>query len=66
MTRSARRGGEWTRRFIVIIVFFAVVIAPFLLAHSPEGVTVGQGKKLPIWVNQGYRISDFIRLFNIT
>jgi hypothetical protein len=23
-------------------VLFAVVIAPFLLAHSPEGITVGQ------------------------
>ena len=42
--KAARRGGEWTRRFIVITVFFAVVIAPFLLAHSPEGITVGQEK----------------------
>jgi hypothetical protein len=40
--KAANRGGEWTRRFIVVTVLFAVVIAPFLLAHSPEGITVGQ------------------------
>jgi hypothetical protein len=40
--RAEKRGGEWTRRFIVVTVLFAVVIAPFLLAHSPEGITVGQ------------------------
>ncbi len=33
-------GGAWVRRFIVIIVLFGVVIAPFLLAHSGDGVTV--------------------------
>jgi len=35
-------GGSWVRRFIVIVVLFGVVIAPFLLAHSGEGVTVGK------------------------
>ena len=40
--KAATRGGEWVRRVIVCTVLFAVVIAPFLLAHSPEGVTVGQ------------------------
>ena len=39
------RGGEWVRRVIVCTVLFAVVIAPFILAHSPEGVTVGQETK---------------------
>lgn len=33
-------GGAWVRRFIVIIVLFGVVVAPFLLAHSGDGVTV--------------------------
>ena len=28
------------RRFIVIVVLFGVVVAPFLLAHSGDGVTV--------------------------
>jgi len=36
-----KRGGAWIRRFIVTVVLFAVVVAPFLLAHSPEGITVG-------------------------
>ena len=40
--KAAVRGGEWVRRLIVCTVLFAVVVAPFLLAHSPEGVTVGQ------------------------
>jgi hypothetical protein len=33
-------GGAWVRRFIVIVVLFGVVIAPFILAHSGDGVTV--------------------------
>ena len=43
--KAASRGGEWVRRVIVCTVLFAVVIAPFILAHSPEGVTVGQESK---------------------
>ena len=43
--KAATRGGEWVRRVIVCTVLFAVVIAPFILAHSPEGVTVGQESK---------------------
>ena len=43
--KAASRGGEWVRRVIVCTVLFAVVIAPFILAHSPEGVTVGQETK---------------------
>ena len=43
--KAATRGGEWVRRGIVCTVLFAVVIAPFILAHSPEGVTVGQETK---------------------
>ena len=50
--KAAARGGEWVRRVIVCTVLFAVVVAPFLLAHSPEGVTVGQ------------ETSHFIGLFN--
>jgi hypothetical protein len=33
-------GGAWVRRVIVIVVLFGVVVAPFLLAHSGDGVTV--------------------------
>ena len=32
--------GAWTRRIIVLTVLFGVIIAPFILAHSEEGVTV--------------------------
>jgi hypothetical protein len=32
--------GAWTRRIIVFTVLFGVIIAPFILAHSDEGVTV--------------------------
>tara|TARA_R100001224_G_C3961273_1_gene129228 strand:- start:216 stop:620 length:405 start_codon:yes stop_codon:yes gene_type:complete len=35
-------GGAWVRRFIVVVVLFGVVIAPFILAHSGDGVTVAQ------------------------
>ena len=33
-------GGNIVRRTIVITVLFGVIIAPFILAHSNEGVTV--------------------------
>ena len=32
--------GAWTRRIIVLTVLFGVIIAPVILAHSEEGVTV--------------------------
>lgn len=51
---AARNGGVWTRRAIVGVCLFAVVIAPFILAHSPEGITVGTEKSLfgiINWVN---------------
>tara|TARA_R100001163_G_scaffold1462_2_gene2408 strand:+ start:112 stop:516 length:405 start_codon:yes stop_codon:yes gene_type:complete len=38
-------GGAWVRRFIVIVVLFGVVIAPFILAHSGDGVTVASDYK---------------------
>ena len=33
-------GGAIVRRIIVVTVLFGVIIAPFILAHSDEGVTV--------------------------
>lgn len=39
--QAAKRGGEWVRRLIVVTVLFGVVVAPFILAHSPEGITIG-------------------------
>ncbi len=46
--KASKRGGEWIRRLIVCVVLFAVVVAPFLLAHSPEGITIG-GEKTWLW-----------------
>tara|TARA_Y100000356_G_C11249176_1_gene285952 strand:- start:258 stop:653 length:396 start_codon:yes stop_codon:yes gene_type:complete len=43
--QAAKRGGEWVRRLIVVTVLFGVIVAPFILAHSPEGVTVGSSKE---------------------
>ena len=37
--------GAWTRRIIVLTVLFGVIIAPFILAHSEEGVTVASEYK---------------------
>lgn len=54
--QAAKRGGEWTRRMIVITVLFAVVIAPFLLAHSPEGITVGSDKS---WLFGLLKFTDY-------
>ncbi len=39
--RASSRGGEWVRRLIVCVILFAVVVAPFLLAYSSKGVTIG-------------------------
>ncbi len=43
--KASKRGGEWVRRVIVCTVLFAVIVAPFILAHSPEGITVGTENK---------------------
>jgi hypothetical protein len=56
--KAATRGGEWVRRVIVCTVLFAVVVAPFILAHSPEGVTVGQETSSLLWSIQGNQVSD--------
>jgi|TARA_R110001583_G_scaffold10809_2_gene49675 hypothetical protein len=40
--RRTAEGGAWVRRFIVIVVMFGAIIAPYLLAYSGQGVTVGK------------------------
>jgi len=60
-------GGAWVRRFIVIVVLFGVVVAPFLLAHSGDGVTVAS--EYSEWWGQtlhGYVILPEIRTSIIT
>ena len=67
-------GGAWVRRFIVIIVLFGVVIAPYLLAHSGDGITVateyskwfGLSKGVSYQTLYGYVILPEIRTSIIT
>ena len=39
---AAKRGGVWVRRGITVVILFAVVIAPFVLAFTGQGVTVAK------------------------
>ena len=45
-------GGAWVRRIIVVTVLFGVIIAPFILAHSDEGVTVAKNYNW-LWLFKG-------------
>jgi|TARA_A100001391_G_scaffold34378_1_gene18644 hypothetical protein len=45
-------GGAWVRRVIVVTVLFGVIIAPFILAHSDEGVTVAKDYSW-FWIFKG-------------
>lgn len=38
--KAAARGGIWIRRGFVACILFAVIIAPFILAYSGNGVTI--------------------------
>ena len=40
--KAAERGGVWVRRGIVFITFFAIVVAPFVLAFTGQGVSVAR------------------------
>jgi len=40
--KAAARGGVYVRRFLVGITFFAIIIAPFILAFTSEGVSIAQ------------------------
>lgn len=37
---AARAGGVWVRRFITIVILFAVVVAPFIVSFTGQGVSV--------------------------
>ena len=38
--KAVNRGGVWVRRFITIVILFAVVVAPFIMAFTGQGVSV--------------------------
>jgi hypothetical protein len=37
---ASKRGGVWVRRFIVVCVLFAVIVAPLMVAYTNVPVTV--------------------------
>ena len=50
--KRTRDGGAWVRRIIVVTVLFGVIVAPFILAHSNEGVTVAKDYNW-LWLFKG-------------
>lgn len=40
--RASARGGVWIRRFLVAITFFAIVVAPFVIAFTDIGVSMSR------------------------
>lgn len=56
--RAAGRGGVWVRRGIVATVLFAIVIVPFIMAFSDNGVTVEVTKGWWIFAKDVYETQD--------
>lgn len=40
--KASARGGVWVRRGITVVILFAVVIAPFVIAFTGQGVSVSK------------------------
>jgi len=40
--RAASRGGVWVRRGLVAITFFAIIVAPFIVAFTDIGVSMSR------------------------
>lgn len=38
--KALGRGGIWVRRLITIVILFAVVVAPFVVSYTGQGVSV--------------------------
>jgi hypothetical protein len=43
--RASARGGVWVRRGLVAITFFAIVVAPFIVAFTDIGVSMATRDK---------------------
>jgi hypothetical protein len=43
--RASARGGVWVRRGLVAITFFAIVVAPFIVAFTDIGVRNPKAKQ---------------------
>jgi hypothetical protein len=47
--RASARGGVWVRRSLVAITFFAIVVAPFIVAFTDIGVSIALAKQTAFW-----------------
>ena len=56
--KAASRGGGWVRRGIVATVLFAIVIVPFIMAFSDQGVTVEVSKGWWIFARDVYETQE--------
>lgn len=56
--KAASRGGVWVRRGIVATVLFAIVIVPFIMAFSDQGVTVEVSKGWWIFARDVYETQE--------
>ena len=44
--KALARGGIWVRRLITVVILFAVVVAPFVVSYTGQGVSVlSEGNK---------------------
>ena len=56
--KAAARGGVWVRRGIVATVLFAIVIIPFIMAFTDQGVTVEVTKGWWIFARDVYETQE--------
>lgn len=56
--KAASRGGVWVRRGIVATVLFAIVIVPFIMAFTDQGVTVEVTKGFWIFAREVYETQE--------
>lgn len=56
--KAAARGGVWVRRGIVATVLFAIVIVPFIMAFTDQGVTVEVTKGWWIFARDVYETQE--------
>ena len=40
--KASERGGVWVRRGLVAVTFFAIVVAPFIIAFTDMGVSIAR------------------------
>ena len=40
--RASARGGVWIRRGLVAVTFFAIIVAPFIVAFTDVGVSIAR------------------------